>query len=364
MKIVVVGAKLQGLEIVYLAKKAGYYSILIDKNENPPAKALADEFHQIDIFNEEAMMEILNTADALIPALENEPVLLKLLEYQKQTNIKFLFDMDCYKISSSKKKSNELFKELKLPMPKEFPDCKFPMIAKPNSLSGSAGVKKINSQDELESLDENYIVAEYLEGDSYSLEVIGDGEKYYFSRITQVIVDENYDAKRIVSPANVDGDKLYSIGKILAEKLKIKGIFDIEVIDHNGEMKLLEIDARFPSQTPISIFNSCGLNLLEIMVDGKYERKFEKVCYYQQIEVNPEKITVLGEHIISDCKAVLVYKNMFGADEIITDYKIGEKCFNAIVIVTENSHKTAYKKFLDCIENIKKEFNIPQFIEG
>ncbi|RHV89163.1 hypothetical protein DXA96_09805 [Lachnospiraceae bacterium OF09-33XD] len=43
-RILVAGGRLQGTEIVYLARKAGYCVILIDRSENAPAAGLADLF--------------------------------------------------------------------------------------------------------------------------------------------------------------------------------------------------------------------------------------------------------------------------------------------------------------------------------
>ena len=42
---------------------------------------------------------------------------------------------------------------------------------------------------------------------------------------------------------------------------------DLEVIEHNGIFKVLEIDARIPSQTPTAVLHSSGMNLLEELRD-------------------------------------------------------------------------------------------------
>ena len=44
MKIAIIGGKLQGTEAVYLAKKAGFETILIDRDAQVPASGLADRF--------------------------------------------------------------------------------------------------------------------------------------------------------------------------------------------------------------------------------------------------------------------------------------------------------------------------------
>ena len=44
MIVAIIGGKLQGIEAVFLAKEAGYYTILIDKNPVVPASGLCDAF--------------------------------------------------------------------------------------------------------------------------------------------------------------------------------------------------------------------------------------------------------------------------------------------------------------------------------
>ena len=49
MIVAIAGGNLQGVEAVYLAKKAGWYTIVLDKQPHPPASGLCDQFIQIDL---------------------------------------------------------------------------------------------------------------------------------------------------------------------------------------------------------------------------------------------------------------------------------------------------------------------------
>ena len=49
----------------------------------------------------------------------------------------------------------------------------------------------------------------------------------------------------------------------LAEVLRLHGLMDLEVIQTPEGMRVLEIDARFPSQTPTAVWLSTGVNLAE-----------------------------------------------------------------------------------------------------
>ena len=49
MRVAIVGGKLQGVEAVYLAKKAGWEVVLVDKKSEVPAAELCDEFYSLDV---------------------------------------------------------------------------------------------------------------------------------------------------------------------------------------------------------------------------------------------------------------------------------------------------------------------------
>ena len=384
MRILIIGAKLQGIEAALLAKKAEYQVAVLDKDSEAPGAALGNQFIQTDVFNEKPMLLAFQQADVVLPAIENVAALKKIVEYGRQTGTKVIFDENAYAISSSKKKSNQIFTQENLPLPKSYPDCGYPVILKPDGLSGSCHVSKAYSRKQVKQyLQKNHaqetLIQEYLQGRSYSLEVIGDGENYYFPQITEVVVDKTYDCKRIIAPAQItesERRQMLHIGKTLAKRLKIQGIFDIEVISSKGRLKLLEIDARIPSQTPLSVWHSSGINMMEVLVNLTFGRKKEaekavcpsrtQVCMYQQIRAADGKIEVLGEHIMEDCQRLRLIKNFFGAEEAVTDYQHGSKDFRAIVITVGNNHIEAERKFAKVIENIRQQPGLEnwQFKEG
>jgi len=79
----------------------------------------------------------------------------------------------------------------------------------------------------------------------------------------------------------------------------------VEVILHKNELKLLEIDARLPSQTPMTVYWSTGINMVErlaslfLNTDMSYFKK-SKACFVivEHIQVCGSKLDVLGEHIM------------------------------------------------------------------
>ncbi|MDO4541952.1 MAG: 3-methylornithine--L-lysine ligase PylC, partial [Bacillota bacterium] len=78
---VIVGGRLQGLETLYLAKKAHIHTTLIDKDEAPIGQNFCNRFIQKDVIQYgKELLPILKTADIVLPALENPGALEVLAE--------------------------------------------------------------------------------------------------------------------------------------------------------------------------------------------------------------------------------------------------------------------------------------------
>lgn len=365
--ILVTGGKLQGTEIVYLAKKAGYCVTLVDRCKDVSAAGIADRFIVTDVFDACRMMDALQDIDYVIPAIEDTAVLDKLGEYCEKSGVRYIFDRNAYAVSCSKGKTNELLKRLGIGIPDEFPDCGYPLICKPDASSGSRGVVKIETKEEFDNLVQRYpsgyVAQRYLEGLTYSLEVLGNGHEAVFPMITQVVTDQEYDCKRIIAPAGLGDEQekeFLSIARKINGALKINGIFDIEAVQHHGCLYVLEIDARFPSQTPISIYHASGMNFVEMLIALAEGKKFarpcqsdnRRMCVYQQISVEGDRIKVCGEHIMSGAGRLQIIPGFCKADEMITDYLPGSREWRAIVILTGANMQQTQAKWEACIGEI------------
>lgn len=337
LKVAIIGGKLQGTEAAYLAKKAGFKSILIDKKKNTPASGICDVFEHFDVCKKEReLIDILRNADFILPALENHEVHHALAEIAEKHHIKLAYDLPAYKITSSKLKSDKLIRENNIPAPCYYPECKSPYIIKPSDESGSLGVKKIESSQEVDlflnfqGAKFNWVVQEFLDGPSYSIEVIGRPGNYRVFQITQIHMDEVYDCKMVTSPCSITNKQKNQLEKIafkLAALVNLHGIMDVEVIDDEGTFKVLEIDARIPSQTPTVVYHASGINLLaelaEITLKGNFSSKrtnLNRYCAYEHYLVNKNGVFPHGEHIMSQSRPLSYRENFFGADEVLSDY--------------------------------------------
>lgn len=391
MRAAVLGGSLQGVEAVYLAHKAGWEVLLIDKKNPVPALGLCDTFVQLDVTQFKQLDSVLQDVDIIIPATENAHALKSLVQWSRFADIPLAFDVDSYEISSSKRESDRLFAGIGVPVPLPWPGCGFPLIAKPDSGSGSEGVRLLQDQKQLEkffsSLSINdWILQEYLEGPSYSLEVIGYPNNYTTLQVTDLEMDEDYDCKRVLAPTQLSPQQVTQLEKIslkIAQALPLKGLMDVEVIVHNGRMKVLEIDARLPSQTPTAVYWSRGINMLKLVAQlflkkqkppvlsvpsaaernqkNKNSLQTDRGVVYEHIKVTPGAIEVCGEHIMAQGGPLQLHTDFFGADEAITNYTPGKNSWTATLINSGATLSEAWEKRHKIINNIRDHFKLKIF---
>lgn len=373
MKVAIVGGKLQGTEAAYLAKKAGIKSLLIDKKEHPIASGICDEFALFDVRKKEApLIELLKSVDFILPALENEEVHQALLEIVQEHHLKLAFDPDAYAVSSSKLRTDELIRNNQVPAPCYFPLCKSPYIIKPSGESGSTGVRKANTRADVETFlstegkSGNWVIQEFLEGPSYSIEVIGMPGNYRTYQITKIHMDELYDCKMVTSPCpltEAQKKQFEEIGFRLAELVNLHGIMDVEVIEDEGLFKVLEIDARIPSQTPTVVYHASGMNQLQELADmvlyGSFRHPQENLgrhCSYEHYKINKDGCFPSGEHIMSGARPLIFRTSFFGADEVLSDYDGEYDEWHGTFINWADSEEELAMKRINMIQMLENTF--------
>lgn len=382
MRILVAGGKLQGVEAAYLAKKAGMDVVLVDKAATSPAAGLCSSFRQLDLLRDRmALLELCQDVDLIISAVEDQEVLMALAEASLQVGVPMAWDESAYEISASKKKSDALFARHGVPAPLYWPDCGLPLIAKLDGSSGSRGVRRITTERELKSFlqeigssGEDYIMQEFIGGKSYSLEVIGFQGIYIPLQVTALEMDEDFDCKRVVAPADLPPSLVNQFRETaikIAGLVNLTGIMDVEVIEQRGVLKVLEIDARLPSQTPTAVYHSTGVNMLELLANlytrGELlapELTPRKAVIYEHILVTPGKIEFLGEHIMAGAGPLALVSDFFGASEALTNFTPGRKSWVATLIITAASRNEVWEKRCAVLSRIKKETHQPALYQG
>ena len=380
MKIGIVGGALQGMEAVFLSKKAGFETLVIDRKASAPALSISDGQEILDVTADvDQTKKVLQDCDFVIPACEEIDALRTLDKMMKHLEIPFLFDLDAYAISSSKKRSNEIMAEVGVPLPKPWPECGFPVIVKPSSQSGSIGVSAVEESSGMdaalkivEDLGDIPIIQEFVSGKSVSIEVIGRGDTARSLITTEVVLDYNYDCKQVVCEPGIlpkEDDELFAdIGKKTAEAIGLKGLMDVEAIYTKKGLRVLEIDARIPSQTPAAIWAATDINILEELAFsalGKSTgRKNRNECsVYEHYVVENDNLTTCGEKVFGKIKMPRMEDRFFGADEAITDYVPGKDVWRATVITKGKDPSEVLEKRKAFIRNIMEECCLEEYID-
>lgn len=379
MKIGIVGGALQGMEAVYLSGKAGYETLVIDRKEAAPAISLADDSIICDVRDAESLKKAISDCDAVLPALEELDALRIMNEIIPKEEKPFLFDMHAYEISCSKEKSNNVMTETGIPLPLPWPECGFPMIVKPSCQSGSVGVSVVNNENErisalkkVDDLKDTPIQQEFVSGPGVSIEVIGNGKSSKSYVTTEILLDSNYDCKRVMCEPDIlseeDNILFGEIGTKIADNIGIKGLMDVEAINTKKGLRVLEIDARIPSQTPAAIFAATGINILEELVCSAFGKETGKVnkgmcsCYEHYV-IRDGMMIACGEKEFGHVVKPRIYENMFGADELITDYASGKEEWRVTVINHGKTSAEVLEKRKNFINDVREESGFEEYID-
>jgi len=380
MRIGIVGGALQGMEAVFLSKKAGFETFVIDRKEQAPALSLSDAYEVLDVVKDQGAAEkALLDCDAVIPACEEIEALTVLDGIMKGSDTPFLFDLGAYAVSSSKERSNRIMAELGVPMPEPWPECGFPAIVKPSSQSGSIGVSAVSGGEEMAAalktigdLGDTPIIQEFVSGKSVSIEVIGGGGPARSYTTTEVVLDSNYDCKMVLCEPDIlpkEDDLLFAdIGRRVANGIGLSGLMDVEAIYTKKGLRVLEIDARIPSQTPAAVWAATDINLLEEFVfsaTGKSTGRANRneCSAYEHYLVENGNLLTCGEKVFGKIKEPRFEQRFFGSDEAITDYSPGKDVWRATVITKGKNAAEVLEKRKRFIGNVMEECELEEYID-
>ncbi|MDH5713589.1 MAG: 3-methylornithine--L-lysine ligase PylC [Candidatus Bathyarchaeota archaeon] len=381
MRIGIVGGRLQGIEAVYLCRKAGYESVLIDKDAQAPALTLANEAYILDITKDvNYAKKVLKKVDAVLPANENKKALVHCENLCMELGIPFMQDNAAFWTTSDKLRSAEFLLDLNIPTPKPWPDCGFPAIVKPSRKSGSESVFRANTIWQLQKalkkvrgVDEKIIIQEFIEGSALSLEVIAKKGEATSFQITGLEFDESYSCKRVYAPVVISADlqkKFNEIGEKIAKGLKLNGLTDVQAISREGLPIVNEINARLPSQTPTVVYHSSGVNMVYLLAELFLENELPDVriqprhaVIYQHIKVFDGELRVQGEHVMENVEGLQIIKNFCGANEAITNMTADKEVRGlvATLIVKAKSLDDVKKKMERVIQRIMNEYGLETY---
>ena len=295
-KLVIIGANDFQNKLILKAKKLGYETHVFAWKDGSIGEKTADFFYPISIIEKEKILEqcekikpcgICSIASDLATITVNY-VAEKLGLHGNPFNSTF----QC----TNKYEMRKVFKTHHIRTPKfikttsnfnvsELNDFKFPLIVKPTDRSGSRGITKIYSINELEkaisysvkdSFEKSAIIEEFIEGNEYSCECISYRGKHYFLAFTKKFTTgaPNFIETGHIQPSDIDISVQEKIKKEIFEALdalNIKnGASHTEFkIDENGNMTIIEIGARMGGDCIGSdlVRLSTGYDFVKMVID-------------------------------------------------------------------------------------------------
>lgn len=382
MRIGIVGGALQGMEAVYLSRRAGLETMVVDRREDAPALSLCDIPVVVDVLADpDGAFKALSSCDAVIPACEEIEVLECLDKMFSGKDIPLMFDMHAYRISCSKTRSNEVMGSIGVPLPGRWPGCGFPVVVKPSGQSGSIGVSVAFNQDDVDKgletvrrLGDEPVIQEFVHGKSVSIEVIGNGVTAESYVTTEVVLDSDYDCKMVRCGPHIlsgtDDEAFGRYGKETAEKIGLRGLMDVEAIMTPKGLRVLEIDARIPSQTPAAIEAATGVNLLSELVSSFLGKKVGRrndspgAAIYRHVVFEDGVLRSSGEKVFGKVKSPRIEEGLFGTDRMITDYHEGSDGWRGTMIISDTSMERVEERMERSMRMMMEACGVDSFIDG
>ncbi len=196
-KLLLVGGLHTTTDLIDLAHRNGVKIAVADHNKNTYVKQIADDAYDVNVYDEEAMIELCEKEkfDGIITAF-NERLGTVVRELGEKVGLPFPFTVEQMKMSTNKKYFKKTCVKYGVPVPKEYKvesvediqnsDIEYPVIIKPVDGASSIGVTPCFDKDSLikgfekakkASLSGDAIIEQYLPYDEINLTYIAqDGD--------------------------------------------------------------------------------------------------------------------------------------------------------------------------------------------
>lgn len=257
-------------------KKRGFYTIIVDYYENPPAKGIADKHYKESTYNQNEILEIAKKENVkFVTTISTDQPILVAAYVSEVMNLKFQISFDQAKNITNKKYMKSILHKNYIPtaksviLDKDFSivdfnfELRYPLIIKPVDSSGSRGVFIINNESELlenykKSLEfsntKDVVCEEFIDGQEISVDavvvnkkstvlVVTDGFKTYTNDSSPTpLYNQNIYPTKISSTAY---KKISLISQAVATAFNIDNspLF-LQMIVSNDDVFVIEFSAR------------------------------------------------------------------------------------------------------------------------
>ncbi len=290
----IIGASYLQLPLIQKAKEMGYVTHVFAWAANDVGEKEADYFYPISIVEKDEILEqcraigvagICSIASDLAAVTVN--YVAEKLGLCGNSSI-------CVKKSTNKYYMRKAFTEHGDPSPQSRLICEgmkgedlnlqFPVIVKPTDRSGSRGVCKLESYDNLqsaieqaqkESFEKKAVVEEFVEGKEYSVEYLSYKGEHHFLAVTEKFTTNapHYIETGHMEPADLQENVIINIRKIVEHALDSldieNGASHTEIkIDDRGRIYIIEIGARMGGDCIGSdlVYLSTGIDFVKAVI--------------------------------------------------------------------------------------------------
>lgn len=391
LKALVLAGGYDQIALISELKKRGYFVILADYFENPPARKYADQFAQISTLDEEKIYDVgkNENVDLVITACTDQ-ALLTAANVSERLGLPFYISGEQARNVTNKYYMKQKFKEYGIASPEytmlEYMKedelqtlTKFPYVVKPCDCNSSKGVIKTENMHELVgavekafqlSRSKKVVVEQYVSGAEISIDVWIHNAKPQVLAVSETKkmnaekgVFTIYQSKYPMELTDRTEQEIRKIALQICEAFQLKnGPMLIQAVLQNEKVYVLEFSARMGGGSKYKFIQSvCGINIMEQYVNFVIDHDSSNIMpspsplYYEMdyIYAYPGIIDKISG--VDDLKkrniieAVFYYKTM--ESEITQKLVSGDRVMG--VLIGADTPKKLLEKRQEMLNNVK-----------
>ncbi len=327
-RILVLGASVLQLPLIQKVKEKGFVLGIVDYDSNAVGVPYADQFFCVSTTDEKGVYEAAREfkADAIVTMATDMPM--RAIAYASAKLGLKAIDYETAMRATDKALMIQALAEHNVPHPAflileqpndvyaYFSEIRYPCISKPTDSSGSRGVHKVNSEEELlQYLDYSsecgrsgaVIVEEFMQGQEISVEILCiDGKPHILAVTEKITTGAPYFVELgHTEPGRFDLDTYAAIERVSGDACVAIGIKDgaahVEIIITDEGPKIVELGARMGGDfiTSELVPLSTGIDMMWLMLkialdeNIEIEAPLKKGVAIRYFQCKPGKLTAI-----------------------------------------------------------------------
>ena len=301
---IVLGGTEPHAHLIDRLKARGYYTILIDYYESPPAKTFADEHSQISTLDREAVLSLareINASIVICSCVDQANVIA--CSVSEKLGLPCAYNSDTAHKATNKVLMKQVLVDHGIPTarhkifskndPLNTGDLDYPLIAKPVDSNSSKGIRELHSPSDLEesatyaqsfSRDGRILIEEFIRGREIGADgLILNGKAHLITTKERRKISSDTKAQQIYGsfwPAPISSDEESLIAKLIqqiADAFQLRNTpIVLQSILKDGKASVIEFGARIGGGDNFRIIkHATGVDMIEHSIDTWLGRSTE-----------------------------------------------------------------------------------------